>query len=112
MRQTTKEKLNDKSRKMIDLMYDEICEGGEKTISISFVDKRKRLKYELTSTLKIGEPVEETETPEENNTENQEGDGTENQGENTEENQGTQEGNTEGDNTESPIVDPEGTNDG
>ena len=64
MRQTVKEKLNDKARKMIDLVYDEVCEKGEKNIAAAFVDKKTQLKYELTLGLKVSNPKEEvTEEP-------------------------------------------------
>lgn len=59
MRQTVKEKLNDKSRKMIDLIYDEVCEEGEKTLTASFIDKRTNLKYDLEVSLKVSYPKKE-----------------------------------------------------
>lgn len=61
MRQTVKEKLNDKTRKMIDLIYDEVCEGGEKNIAAAFTDKRTHLKYELQMSLKVADPDKEEE---------------------------------------------------
>lgn len=101
MRQTVKEKLNDKARKMIDLVYDEVCEKGEKNIAAAFVDKKTQLKYELTLGLKVSDPEEEvveeptsqdpeTPTDQEGSTETPTG----------------QEGSTE---TPNPITDPEGT---
>jgi len=70
MRQTVREKLNDKSRKMIDLIYDEVCDEGEKTLNASFVDKRTHLKYDLEISLKVSYPkekenenLEETDVP-------------------------------------------------
>ena len=65
MRQTVREKLNDKSRKMIDLIHDEVCEGGEKTITSSFINQRSHLKYELTVALKVTDPNKEDEECEE-----------------------------------------------
>lgn len=69
MRQTVREKLNDKARKMIDLVHDEVCEGGEKTITSSFINQRSRLKYELTVALKVTDPNKEDEEEEPTNTE-------------------------------------------
>ena len=48
MKITTKEKLNDKARKMIDLIYDEVCNGGQESITSSFIGKKTGLKYKLT----------------------------------------------------------------
>ena len=53
MKQNSKEKLYDKSRKMIDLAYDEVKEGGVKDISASFVDSKTSLKYSLSVTLTV-----------------------------------------------------------
>ena len=75
MRQTVKEKLNDKARKMIDLVYDEVCDKGEKNIVAAFIDKKTQLKYELTLGLKVSDPEEvvsqdpETPTDQEGSTE-------------------------------------------
>ena len=64
MRQTVREKLNDKSRKMIDLIYDEVCDEGEKTLDASFVDKKTHLKYDLEISLRVSYPKNEEDSEE------------------------------------------------
>ena len=112
MRQTVKEKLNDKGRKMIDLIYDEVCDKGEKNIVAAFIDKKTQLKYELTLGLKVSDPEEEevveepvsqdpeTPTDQEDSTE------TSTDQEGSTETPTDQEGSTE---IPNPITDPEGT---
>lgn len=63
MKITAKEKLNDKARKIIDLVYDEVCNGGESSITSSFVGKNTNLKYELTVDLKVTDAKQKV-TPE------------------------------------------------
>ena len=58
MKITTKEKLNDKARKMIDLIYDEVCNGGEESITSSFIGKKTGLKYKLTVGIEVFNPAE------------------------------------------------------
>lgn len=55
MKQSPKEKLNDKARKMIDLIYDEVQEGGEKEISSSFVDPKTSFKCTLTVKVNVAD---------------------------------------------------------
>lgn len=56
MKQTAKEKLNNKARKMIDLIYDEVEEGGEKEIESSFFDDRHQKKCKLTVKIAVVDP--------------------------------------------------------
>ena len=58
MKITTKEKLNDKARKMIDLIYDEVCNGGQESITSSFIGKKTGLKYKLTVGVEVVNPTE------------------------------------------------------
>lgn len=61
VKQNPKEKLNNKATKMIDLALDEVYNGGEKTISASFMDsKDETKKYTLTIGVNVSWP-EETE---------------------------------------------------
>lgn len=53
MKETPKEKLYDKARKMIDLIFDEVYEGGEKEITASYVDPKFKKKHTLTVKVKI-----------------------------------------------------------
>ena len=53
MKQTVKEKLNDKSRKMIDLIYDEVVDGGEKEFSASFIDYKNSQKCILSVKIQV-----------------------------------------------------------
>lgn len=61
MKQTPKERLNDKARKMIDLIYDEVFEGGEKEISSSFFDPKTNLKSILSVKITVTSPEDEIE---------------------------------------------------
>lgn len=56
MKQTVKEKLNNKARKMIDLIYDEVEEGGEKEIESSFFDHKHQKKCKLTVKISVIDP--------------------------------------------------------
>ena len=51
MKQRPKEILKNKSDKMIDLIFDEISDGGQKQITAAFT--KNNLKYELSVQLKV-----------------------------------------------------------
>lgn len=54
VKQNPKEKLNNKSIKIIDLILDEVYDGGEKIITASFRDKKHTdKKYTLTIGLEV-----------------------------------------------------------
>lgn len=61
MKISTKERLNDKARKMIDLIYDEVKNTGEKEIITTFIDDKSRLKTTLSVNIKVSNPVDEDE---------------------------------------------------
>ena len=58
MKQSPKEKLNDKARKMIDLIYDEVRYGGERSITSTFTDKKVNSQYTLTVKIGVVDPRE------------------------------------------------------
>lgn len=58
MKATSKERLNDKARKMIDLIHDEVIDGGEKSISSSFLDHKNGNRYTLEIKVKVDNPRE------------------------------------------------------
>ena len=53
MKPHPKEKLNNKAYKMIDLIIDEISEGGSKTITAGFVDEKEKKQFILTVGLTV-----------------------------------------------------------
>ena len=55
MKISPKEKLNDKAKKMIDLLFDEVAIGGTKDISTSFTSKNG-FKYFLTIGMTVVDP--------------------------------------------------------
>lgn len=57
MKPHPKEKLNNKANKMIDLILDEIVNGGSKTIAAGFIDDKEKKSYVLT----VGITVAKTE---------------------------------------------------
>ena len=63
MKQTPKEKLNNKARKMIDLIYDEVVEGGEKEITASFFDSKTSTRLNLTVKVQVSRGTECPEIP-------------------------------------------------
>lgn len=63
MKQTPKEKLNNKARKMIDLIYDEVIEGGEKEITSSFLDPKTSTRLNLTVKVKVSRDIYPPEIP-------------------------------------------------
>lgn len=74
MRQGPKEILYDKSRKMIDLIYDEVCDTGEKSLETVFVNQKSHLRYKLTVGVEVVDPKKAIEanddTPTEENPNN------------------------------------------
>lgn len=62
MKPNPKEKLNNKAHKMIDLILDEIKNGGSKTIAAGFTDENLKKNYVLTVGLTVNSTVEEPPT--------------------------------------------------
>lgn len=60
MRASPKEILNNKSNKMVDLILDEIREGGSKTITAGFTDDKKDKNYVLTVGITVTDIDKET----------------------------------------------------
>jgi len=99
MRQSPKEKLYDKAKKMIDLIYDEVCDTGDKTLDTVFVNQKNHLRYKLTIGVEVVNPNKLTEanddTPTEENTETP-----------TEENNGETQNNTQEETPNSDVQTP------
>lgn len=58
MKQTVKERLNDKARKIVDLIYDEVSEMGKKSIKTSFVDNKTGVRYTLCVEIEAQDDVQ------------------------------------------------------
>lgn len=58
MKPHPKEKLNNKAHKMIDLILDEIENGGSKTIAAGFIDDKEKKSYVLTVGLTVAKTVD------------------------------------------------------
>lgn len=58
MKQTVKERLNDKARKIVDLIYDEVSERGKKSIKTSFVDNKTGIRYTLCVEIEAQDDVD------------------------------------------------------
>lgn len=58
MKASPKEILNNKSNKMVDLILDEIRNGGAKTITAGFTDKNDK-QYILTVGISVSNPDED-----------------------------------------------------
>lgn len=102
MRASPKEILNNKSNKMVDLILDEIRDGGSKTIAAGFTHDKTKKNYVLTVGVTVTDVETNVNTPEdlcencscnckpqapandtENNTPTDTGNDTSNTGENT-----------------------------
>ena len=59
MKPHPKEKLNNKANKMIDLILDEIVNGGSKTIAAGFTDDKEKKSYVLTVGLTVTKTIDE-----------------------------------------------------
>lgn len=59
MKATPKEILNNKSNKMVDLILDEIRDGGSKTITAGFTDHKKDKNYILTVGITVADVEKE-----------------------------------------------------
>lgn len=59
MRASPKEKLNNKSNKMVDLILDEIEDGGSKTITAGFTSDKEKKSYILTVGITVADIAEE-----------------------------------------------------
>ena len=63
MKATPKEILNNKSNKMVDLILDEIRNGGSKTIAAGFTHEKTKKNYVLTVGVTVTDVETEVTTP-------------------------------------------------
>ena len=63
MKATPKEILNNKSNKMVDLILDEIRNGGSKTIAAGFTHEKTKKNYVLTVGITVADVETEVTTP-------------------------------------------------
>ena len=63
MKASPKEILNNKSNKMVDLILDEIREGGSKTIAAGFTHDKTKKNYVLTVGITVTDVEENIDTP-------------------------------------------------
>lgn len=63
MKATPKEILNNKSNKMVDLILDEIRNGGSKTIAAGFTHEKTKKNYVLTVGITVTDIETEVSTP-------------------------------------------------